>query len=1073
MKRLVVALAALFAAFPAVASADRTDDTAKPVVFVSGGETSVDCKAFWKPMQSRIRELRIVADGKIQRFKTTPFVNVSTHAGDSNCEFNLGVGDDQGVEAHARALADWLKRTFGPTGESFDAVAAGTGGVVLRAALALEPTLRLEDAVTLNAPHAGARFDGCARKVCSDLTTGSAFLGKLAGWANPQGANGTDWTVIGSAADKLVSAASALAMDAEHKTTYLSDYPKQVLTHTSLISNTTSGNTARITYSHRGTAVFEWRKAPWPAERVGMDLVMGAGASQGTGTGASNCTGFNDAGGAVVVEDPGLAVWNGNPRQVSFIRTGILEAYSDCFVKFSDDVYTSATTVRLNGIEIRPEDSNLVAIDVKKRQVRSAKMSMAIPSSYFDRIAIPLAQHDRLDWTLPKEAGTLSASDIDGFGATGKAKLFGLPLKGLHKLSLGQGFTSLEVNIGIPGIFSGSTPTGGAYAEKPQCANGKDDDRDGKVDFPADSDCKDPTDNYESAADGPGFIGSVRSDNKKGLQVDKLGGTIEGNLGLGKLRIGSASFWYSLAENEWSATLSATVPILQRAPDVKVGVGVKDGSLKYLSGEVTNIGAGPFAGGLYWQRVKIGYTWQPARELALGLGVSWGPRIYTAKGALSLVDVDGDLTLNDLGFKLSGSLSLLGDVWGKGSLEYKSGTGVTTSAELGKDWSFETADKKNSLKAELKGTFNGTFNSGSVDLSAKAGLCFAGKLAFGPIATEVSSTCLAQAQARLSANDKALAVSACGQIDLGLWTGSIGYARKMGILNGLPGSKAEWIGNSCDFAAWHTSASASQVGSPGVSLGSGLEATVIGVVGQGGAPRIALKGPGGAVVPAAVGDSIVRGDGYVVIPSTGENTTYVVLARPKAGRWTVEPAAGSAPVVSVKSAEALPEPSVTAKVHGKRISYTVKQIPGQTVRLREVGPNVSAPLGTLRGSKGTLRFKPAFGRGGKRRIVADVLHNDAPRTSLTVAHYKAPALKKLSAPKRVRVTPVGAVAWSAVRGATGYTVSVWTTDGRALTYDATSRRVKVRNLAGHSIERVVVRAVRADGAPGRPKAVRP
>jgi hypothetical protein len=178
-------------------------------------------------------------------------------------------------------------------------------------------------------------------------------------------------------------------------------------------------------------------------------------------------------------------------------------------------------------------------------------------------------------------------------------------------------------------------------------------------------------------------------------------------------------------------------------------------------------------------------------------------------------------------------------------------------------------------------------------------------------------------------------------------------------------------------------------------------------------------------------------------------------------------------VVAVKSAEALPEPAVTAKVHGRRISYTVKQIPGQTVRLREVGPNVSAPLGTLRGSKGTLRFKPAFGRGGKRRLVADVLQNDAPRTSLTVAHYTAPALKKLAATKRVRVTGTGAISWSAVRGATGYTVSVWTTDGRALTYDAKSRRVRVRNLAGHTLERVVVRAVRADGAPGHPKVVRP
>ena len=133
---------------------------------------------------------------------------------------------------------------------------------------------------------------------------------------------------------------------------------------------------------------------------------------------------------------------------------------------------------------------------------------MSIPSTYFDKLPVPLAQRRQLDWTLPKEAGTLSATDIDGFGVAGWCELFGLPLKGLHKLSLGQGFASLEVNIGIPGIFSGTAPNGDAYgAGRSQCSNGSDDDRDGEVDS-ADGDCKTPNDNYESAADGPGFIGS-------------------------------------------------------------------------------------------------------------------------------------------------------------------------------------------------------------------------------------------------------------------------------------------------------------------------------------------------------------------------------------------------------------------------------------------------------------------------------------------------------------------------------------------------------------------------------------
>jgi hypothetical protein len=250
---------------------------------------------------------------------------------------------------------------------------------------------------------------------------------------------------------------------------------------------------------------------------------------------------------------------------------------------------------------------------------------------------------------------------------------------------------------------------------------------------------------------------------------------------------------------------------------------------------------------------------------------------------------------------------------------------------------------------------------------------------------------------------------------------------------------------------------------------------VIAVSGLGAPPRVALDGPGSASVPAS-GSEITRGDGYMTIPSTADNTTYVVLAKPRAGRWSVVPAAGSAPVTGVRSAAALPSPSVTAKViRGNRLRYTVKPIPGQTVRLRELGPNVSAPIGVLRGRSGTLRFKPAFGRGGVRRIVADVLQNDAARTSLTVARYRAPAPRVLAAPRRVSARLHGdrlSISWPRVRGATSYVASVWTTDGRELMYEVRGRTATVKHMAGFHASRIVVRAVRADGALGRPGTLR-
>jgi hypothetical protein len=1096
MRRLIsvaVAAAALVAAAPA-AAAERTDDAAKPVVFLSGGELGkVDCQALWKPMKDRLRAMKVRSQGQMLRFGGD-FKTVTSYDSDSNCDVTLSGGAGFGVEHQAREFAKWLKANYSSQGQSVDVVAHGTGGVVLRVALAQDPSLLVEDAVTLSAPHAGAKdlSDDCSgRPACVELDTdtaqGKAFVAKLAGeaYANPQGAKGTDWTVMGSAGDKHVSAESALAMDAEHKTTYLDP-----LTHVGIVQSNKRGNTAKITYSHRGTETFEWRRAPHVADRTGLDLIMGAGGSSETGGGsAGNCTGSNDSGGGVVVEDPGLAMWKSRNKQLSFIRNGIMEAYSDCFVKAGDKL-ASSTTVRVNGLDITPAPGTVIYIEPKKRWITAEKMSIEVPSQWFGQIPIPLRQDAPLSWYLPKEAGTLSASDIDGFGTGGSTelpnikklgKLAGLPVKGLHKLSLGQGYTTLEVNLGIPGIFSGSVEAAG----QAQCSNGKDDDRDGKIDHGGDEECKTPNDNYESAADGPGFTTSVRADNRTGLQVDKIAGTVEGNLRLGKIQIGGgASFSYSRAENEWEATLSATIPVPGRAPGLKVGVGVKDGSLKSLSGEATNLGWGPVMGGLYFQRIKIGFVFSPNWEATVGLGLSWGPRIYTSKGPIALVDVDGDITFSSTSLKVAGSLSLLGDKWGSGSLEYKYGSGVTVLADFGKDEEIKSKDGNNKLKVSLKGKFGGTIDDKGVDLTSSSSVCFEGSIKFGPITGSVESTCLAQANAKVTAKKGVIAASVCAQGDLGFGSISIGYATKLAPTGyGGPLSfKGEVFVNSCDFDDWHTAPGAAQAGGTGVTVGSGLDATLIGVSGAGAPPHVALKGPGGETIEApARAFGIVRRHGHLIIHSPADNTTYVVIGRPHAGRWTVEPQPGSARVTEVRSADALPQPSVEVKVRRKRgryyLDYEVAPIPGQAVRLRELGANVAATIGEARGRRGTLRLRPALGRGGKRRIVAEVTQDGYPRASLRVGSYRAPKLRSLRASKRVSVSAGGVVRWSRVAGAAGgYVVAVKTSDGRELSYDVkpgTARRVAVRKLAGHTVTRVTVRAMRADGKPGRPKVVRP
>ena len=48
--------------------------------------------------------------------------------------------------------------------------------------------------------------------------------------------------------------------------------------------------------------------------------------------------------------------------------------------------------------------------------------------------------------------------------------------------------------------------------------------------------------------------------------MDKLAGTFEGNVKLGKFTLPSASLSYSWPDNTWAGSLSATFPLLGQSP---------------------------------------------------------------------------------------------------------------------------------------------------------------------------------------------------------------------------------------------------------------------------------------------------------------------------------------------------------------------------------------------------------------------------------------------------------------------------------------------------------------------------
>lgn len=308
-------------------------------------------------------------------------------------------------------------------------------------------------------------------------------------------------------------------------------------------------------------------------------------------------------------------------------------------------------------------------------------------------------------------------------------------------------------------------------------------------------------------------------------------------------------------------------------------------------------------------------------------------------------------------------------------------------------------------------------------------------------------------------------VAGCASIKGFLWTDiNLGAGYKWGA------KWIDWIGGSCDFGPYRAKlrAVSAQAGGPvSTTVGTGRRAVAFKVLGDGTAPpRFTLTGPGGvSVTTPEDGDSVVN-DRFVVVQQPGEKATYVAVAKPKAGRWTFTPAAGST-VRSVNGADALPEPDVTGRLRRGVLAYTIKPIPGQKVRFLETGTGTGVELGVTSRRRGTLRVQPNAGPSGMRRIVAVVEQGGMVRERITVARYRATA-RPLAAP-RVRVTrsPKGMakVRWTPVPGATGYQVLV-KLNGRAeqRTVGAKQRSVDVPGVLSTS---GITASVRALGGPKR------
>ena len=268
-------------------------------------------------------------------------------------------------------------------------------------------------------------------------------------------------------------------------------------------------------------------------------------------------------------------------------------------------------------------------------------------------------------------------------------------------------------------------------------------------------------------------------------------------------------------------------------------------------------------------------------------------------------------------------------------------------------------------------------------------------------------------------------------------------------------------------------AAAASIASAGTfTVPAGAPSASLVVHGSGGAPSVVLVAPGGQQITPALGGS---GDTSQLL-AAAEQTTYVGIKHPKAGRWSVLPAPGTTvPIASVEDAIGQPAPTIRATVRGRGprrvVRYHATMPSSVTMTLAEQNGHLLHRIGTVHGGSGTIAFRPAFGPGGTRQLVAEISDNGAPQDSQTLASYTVPAPARPGPAKRLRVRAghgAFSYSFSSPAHAVRTLIAINASDGRHLQrlVPLGVRHGSVPAIGYGDGVTVTVRGVRVDGVDG-------
>lgn len=206
-------------------------DLLEPVLLIHGYSKTADhnCDVYWAEQKRLIEHERNEIGEPLREAEI-----VGWYEGNTNCDVYLPgeLNDVTGQASNtfnpssfdintpiidvARALRDWIFFKYTINGRSVDIVAHSLGGIVVRKMLdEWGDELLVSDVVTLGTPHAGVNSAVAivcpSEEQCDRVVEGNEFINDLG--HNPQGASGTQWTLVAADNDQIVGQGTGTDMN--------------------------------------------------------------------------------------------------------------------------------------------------------------------------------------------------------------------------------------------------------------------------------------------------------------------------------------------------------------------------------------------------------------------------------------------------------------------------------------------------------------------------------------------------------------------------------------------------------------------------------------------------------------------------------------------------------------------------------------------------------------------------------------------------------------------------------------------------------------------------------------------